>query len=382
MKKKIIPLTAALVCALGCTLALTACGGEEETGKYHSAEQWATAFSDPKLSSEYSLSQRVAVDPAVNNGSSTVQIAGLQYDSTCYYYFSQTQITMNGGALSTEENYEMYFKKDGHYYYNAYDDEGVFSRTYEIAAATVASKYESNAFKSVAQTLVAFCKTSYDKFEKWGAGNGINGDVHYYSAKNVSLGNGGNAVMKEIRVAIYDSNASLYNIEAKFDGADPTKTDGSNTEYSYELRLESYADHVDTLTAPDRLEGKTFKLYNITATDAEGGPVEGYDTWISNALAATANKTITAKADGRLEGDFSIETGGTTLTLDMIRYTENFTAEGTYGEITAYTLDNSYRLTGNIQYGFADSGEHGEVKTFELTIIDDGDYIHYIFALV
>lgn len=392
MKKKVLALITALACVSVGAFGLTACGDDDDaTKKHHTAEQWTAAFSDPSVTDCYSFSEMLFPANATTGG----QIRSLAYDKNSeYYYYSHGSITVEDDTVSSDSTTsDVAYKKNRHYYTQSYDSDTGDSNIYEITADQFAAKINNNSFADVADRLLDGCKNRYDDFDAHGTtvwGSDISG--RYYEAKNVrvDIDQSLSIVFEKVTVGVTDAGA-LYDIEATFDGEDITKEEPATAKHKYYYRNEDSDSYANVpRVAPSRLEGNTFRLVRIEDANAEGAPSE-YDTWIASVIAANSNKTITAKADGTLEGDIEIDMGGgASLALNTMKYTENFfyDGEGEYGDITVsnahipgLTEAQKVTLTGNIAKDGSYSGA-GYNNAFKLTLNQDGQVFAYYFAPV
>lgn len=393
MQKRLPPPRKILVCAIACAIFLTACGSkfndDDPTKKHHTAEQWTEAFSDTSVTDCYSFSEML-YPSGVEYGA---QSRSLAYDKNSeYYYYVTYENTINGDQITTSTTAtDVAYKKNGHYYTKSYNSDTGESNIYEITADQFAAKINDNSFADVADRLLDGCKNRYDDFDAHGTtvwGNDISG--RYYEAKNVrvDIDQSLSIVFEKVTVGITDAGA-LYDIEATFDGEDITKKGPATAKHKYIYRNESSDFYADIpRPAPRRLEGNTFRLVRIEDVNAEGAPSE-YDTWIASVIAANSNKTITAKADGTLEGNIEIDMdGGASLALNTMKYTENFFyyGEGEYGDVTVsnahipgLTEAQKVTLTGNIAKDGSYSGA-GYNNAFKLTLNQDGQVFAYYFV--
>ncbi len=351
MKKKI--LSCALACALILPCAstgLAACGGDENTAKYHSAEQWTAAFSDAGTRECFTFTETKPSEKT-----------DLDYDENIDYY-SIMVATTDANNYTTHKG-DLIFK-DGNYYYNRTDlpdGDGVI--TYEISSDD-ATEAINNPLKSTAEKLLDLCKTGYDKFS---AASTHSGEVeaHIYKATNVDLkvDASNTVVLEDLYVYINDANASLYRVSANF------KTDNKSCQYNYWNRDSFAAGKEEYCQAPDRIEGNTFKLAAITPSDPD------YEKWTDAVVEANKGKTVTGKADGEIEGNIEIDMtgdGSAILRVNTMKYTENFKQSGTYGAVSvsnahlAIADDMKVTLTGDLAHGFS-STEFGDALVLRMT---------------
>ncbi len=377
MKKKLIPLSLALVCALSCAAPLAACGEDE---KFHSAEQWSAAFADQSTRECFSFSE----NPASYNY--TVNV--LEYDKNIGYYsyrYFTPKITDTDVSFDTKG--KTIFKKGNYYYVDPAEDTS--NRAYELSSDDAAAEINGNSSISLAGKILDLCKDKYDDYEPYGSGSSNAMNYHTYRTTNVSfrIDENHNILLEEVKVSLDDKNASLYEIIATFEKEDIAKKDHSKAKYEYTYRnVDSYAISAGYCEAPDRLEGKTFKLVDMWVEDPEH-ETSYYDDYKNGILAQTKDKTITAKADGTLEGDIVIGE----IAVNTMKYTEDFLHQSTYGDVTisnahisGLTEQQKVTLTGNIASGFNGwgSGDESYDAVFELTLRQGNIEFTYHFALV
>ncbi len=356
MKKKLIPLILAPVCAMTCAFSLAACGGEEEEKMYHSAKQWSAAFSDPGTRECYSFSENGENDSAKR----------LEYDKNIGYYDYHNTLSKAVGKTIV--------KNEGFYYVRYEEDKT--NKPYEILPADVAKEINGNSQISIAEKLLDVCKNSYADFKPSGKsessdGTGVVVKEHCYKATNVSfrIDENHNILLEEVNVNLDDADASLSQISASF----------ARGSYHY-TNYDSFAETAGYYYAPDRLGGKTFRLVDIYFLNVPEAAVEGYNGWKQNVLNANKDKTITAKADGTLEGNIEIDMSPNgALAVNTMTYTENFFRGSGYGDIKVTNgLEGAQEvtLTGNLANGFNGVGNYNDVFKLEMTL-DSIDYTFY-----
>lgn len=377
MKKKITLSLLAIVCALCCAFGLVACGDGDAPKKRHTAAQWSAAFSDPSTTDSYDFQETCEGQ----------QVRSLAYDKDSeYYYYSYGYKTVSGDEVTFNHRNETAYKTGGHYY--AQTDGTADNKIYEITPEQFSEKVNDNEYISFVEKLLSYCKDHYNNFKPAGSGV-VNNEISYnaYLVKNVRLeiDQTRSVLLEELVVDITNVGA-LYDISARFEGEDITKKDYATAKHACRYRnanADEYA--ILSRTAPSRLDGNTFKLVRIDDVNAEGAP-SGNDPWIASVVAANSNKTITAKADGTLDGNIEIDmNNGATLALNTMKYTENFFNVGTYGEVTVsnahipeLTEEQKVTLTGNLTDG-SYSGD-GYSNAFKLTLDQDGQVFDFYFA--
>ena len=278
MKKRILPIVAALACTTACVLTLVACGGggDNTNPNLLTEAEWKEQFNAAINTPDYSFQQ--------SHGDTSVHDTDLYVDKAVRgYSYSYYE---NGSSSSS-----YLFKKDGIYYesYNYSDDEHYSFGTRTHTAAEFA-EIEDEEFLSgwntiIEQTLI-LCRDKFSAFTTIGG--------TFYDAENVAATINNPFTKKDMdvtvgRITIIFQDKKLANI-GFYDIEGDELEDKVEWTYSVGATMQTI---INSVTLP-QIQGASYELTAVNGS--------------SSAPDVTANegKYIKWKDDGTLEGDISI----------------------------------------------------------------------------
>lgn len=367
MKKKVLIL--ALVCAVTCAFALTACGDDGEEKKTHSQQQWETAF-DAALGQEQAYTFEEG-DYFTGEYSQTYRIDVKKDAQNSKYYYQPSM----GAEGSLNSGYDWLMKKGDKYYaqYNWQYNFGI-----ELDAYTYASK-EEQLIKEKSKvyyvsSILEQLRTLYSDFKQSGVHGGLNskGNATEYELKNATLSLGEIEVRAErVSVAIYDDTDKLG-----FVTLDHVKSTGENAtiinnKYTYSDFYIGVTDPLYFVILPE-IKDKTFKMadyeLDLSLFDSDPQKHDGYQEALSRLFSPNYNnKTATFHADGTITGDMAF--GDVAISM--------YTWSGDINNVTVTNANNpnvaesdKFTLTGALE-----TSENGHCLVLHLNVPMGGDDI-------
>lgn len=356
MKKFIAVAAAALAVVM--TFGLAACGGDEQPGKYHTKEQWETAF-DTISTTDYQMYLE-------------------NYDEQTGFY----QNVMTLGCDKANNAYMLerfgeggtttYLHKKGDRYYEAQWDSGNMRFADLLSPTEFAARSEEliDMFGGTLNVLIKSFRDDYDKFNYDGNmgghftdadGNGV--DYYSYECKNYSVyadptDESGDPVytIDNVVVSITDSN-ELCDVTLQgmaIDGEKVRVTYSAGADIEGELSLNTYR-----IRYPEVLES-SFVILNVDV-DVDDLKVQAVEM-----QSELSEKTITCAANGKLSGD--VEINGVHIS--------QFTLTDDYGEITV--SGGGMTLTGACDWRAHDQMELELVYTVPVGDVE----AHFTFVFV
>lgn len=209
MKKKVITLMTALVCAALCAFSLAACGDKKDKNDVIDATDWAAAFTAAESATRYSWDYDCECDPEHDFISQTTNNIGYNADEDRYF---KTWKASSGDFIS-----RFTWKKNGKYY-NKRDNED--------AAELTETKYlQYTTFGAREKPfLLSFCKDRFSDFRYYSVSLEEAKDVEYKATDiEITVQGGANSFALSGRGNIYvtfTKDKAVKEIQAFIDTVD------------------------------------------------------------------------------------------------------------------------------------------------------------------